>query len=406
MLAPIVVFGLLVMASSSSSASVRAAAPGVTNDQIKLGVTYVDLESIKDVVNGLNHGDYQKSYQAVIDDLNKRGGINGRKVVPTFGPINPIGTTGAQEACVKLTEDTKVFATVGFFLNDAPLCYLEQHKTPVVGGTITKEYLGKAKAPWFTLEAGDEVTSKAIDAFTAEGAFKGQKVGIVSAATQKGLLQDVVLPALQRNHVKATSAVIDAPPSDVVAGRQQADSIIERFKSDKITTIVAVDTATQVVGEALGKTSYRPRLVATNNSTYAGYARSAVADPAVLANSMSASTGIDFNDPALQKCFGVVEKVTHDKIVEQAPEGQPEYRVSAQNACRSIALFAAIAKAAGKNLTSTSFGKAINTLGPVEIPGSGAVTYDAKTHSFKQPIFIYRYDPATKLTVQDEKPVA
>jgi hypothetical protein len=406
MLAPIVAVGLLVLGSSVSSATVRAAAPGVTNDKIQLGVTYVDLESIKDVVNGLNHGDYQKSFTAVIDDLNKNGGINDRKVVPTFAPINPIGTAGGQEACLKLTEDTKVFATVGFFLNDAPLCYVEQHKTPVVGGTITKEYLARAKAPWFTLEAGDEVTSKAIDAFTAEGAFKSQKVGIVSLAQQKGLLDDVVLPALKRNKVKATSAVIDVPPSDVVAGRQQADSIIERFKTDKITTILAVDTATQSVGEALGKTSYRPRLVATNNSTYAGYARSNAADPSVLTNSISASTGIDFNDPALQKCFGVVEKVTKDKIVETTPEGQPEYRVSAQSACRNIALFAAIAKKAGKNLTAESFGKAISKLGPVEIPGSGAVTYDAKTHSFKQPIFIYRYDPTTKLTVQDEKPLA
>ena len=33
-------------------------------------------------------------------------------------------------------------------------------------------------------------------------------------------------------------------------------------------------------------------------------------------------------------------------------------------------------------------------------------TYDPKTHSFKQPIFIYRYDPTTKQAVQDEKPLA
>jgi ABC-type branched-subunit amino acid transport system substrate-binding protein len=406
MLAPIVVLGLLVTGAGTASASAPATATGVTNNQIDLGVTYVDLEAIKDVVNGLNHGDYEKSFRAVIDDLNKKGGINGRKVVPTFAPINPIGTAPAQEACLKLTEDKKVFATVGFFLNDGPLCYVEQHKMPVIGGTITKDYLARAKAPWFTLDPGDEVTSKAIDAFAADGAFKGQKVGMVSLAQEKGILDGVVLPALKRNNVKATSAVIDAPTSDVVAGQQQADAIVERFKTDKITTVLAVSSAVVGIGQALAKTNYRPRLVATHDSPYEAYVRQKDSDPTVLRNSISANTGVEFNDPALQKCFGVVEQVTGNKIVEQAAEGQPEYRVSAQTACRDIALFAALGKAAGKNLTVESFGKAINKLGPVEIPGSGTITYDPKTHSFKQPIFIYRYDPATKLTAQDEKPLA
>src|SRR5204863_7024601 len=112
------------MGAGAASGSARSAAAGVTNDQIKLGVTFVDLEAMKDVVNGLNHGDYEKSYKAVIDHLNKRGGINGRKVVPTLAPITPIGTAGAQEACLKLTEGTKVVAAGGVVLKDAALCYL------------------------------------------------------------------------------------------------------------------------------------------------------------------------------------------------------------------------------------------------------------------------------------------
>src|SRR5262249_5372058 len=197
-----------------------------------------------------------------INDLNSKGGINGRKIVPVYAPVNPIGTDPAQAACVKLTEDEKVFAVVGFFLNDAPLCYLEQHDTPVVGGTITSEYLARAKAPWSTLEAGDSATGLVVDALAQEGVFKKGKVGVISHSQEKPLLDNVVAPALKRNGVKYTSAVIDAPASDTVAAQAQADKIIQRFKSDGITTILSAGNAIDEGSRAEAEIpDYQPRMV-------------------------------------------------------------------------------------------------------------------------------------------------
>ena len=107
-----------------------AATPGVSKDEIKIGVTYPDLDAIRDVTD-ISHGDYEGSYHAVIDELNKKGGVNGRKLVPVFAKVNPLGTAPAQEACLKLTEDEQVFAAVGFFYFDAPACYVAQHDTPI-----------------------------------------------------------------------------------------------------------------------------------------------------------------------------------------------------------------------------------------------------------------------------------
>src|SRR6476619_3910781 len=125
-LATAVVVGLLATGAGAAGASVRADDSAVTKDQIKVGITYVDVASLKSAGINLDHGNYEKSYMAVINDLNAKGGITGRKIVPVFAPVNPIGTDPAQAACVKLTEDEKVFAAIGFFLNDGPLCYLEQ----------------------------------------------------------------------------------------------------------------------------------------------------------------------------------------------------------------------------------------------------------------------------------------
>ena len=138
-----------------------------------MGITYPDLEAIRSVTN-TNHGDYEKSYRVVIDDLNKQGGINGRKIVPVFAAINPLGTAPAQEACLKLTEDEKVFAAMSFFNADAPLCFVDSHDTPLLGGQTTSTNLAHAKAPWATLESGAELGPRQIDALVKAGALKGK----------------------------------------------------------------------------------------------------------------------------------------------------------------------------------------------------------------------------------------
>jgi ABC-type branched-subunit amino acid transport system substrate-binding protein len=394
---------LVVLVTVLGAAGVAwAAAPGVSKDEIKLGVTYVDLEAIRDVTD-INHGDYVKTYNAVIDDLNKKGGVNGRKIVPVFAPINPIGTAPAQEACLKLTEDEKVFATVGFFYFDAPNCFVAQHDTPVLGGTMNPTYLKQAKAPWMTLESGPEVTPRALDALAKGGALKG-KVGVVAIVDEKkSLLDPVVLPALKRNGVKNTVAVIDAPVGDTVAATQQAATIAEKFKSEGIKTVLLVGATPSVFSNALKNSDYRPKLVGTTFSTYQGAAINKATDPGIWKNGVTADIGYDFDDPSLQKCFSTVEKATGDTIVEHPEPGAPDYQASAWAACRYITLFSQLAGAAGKDLTVAGLGKAAAKLGTVTIPGLGAIKYQPTTHTWAQPIFMYQYDPAQQQLIKGQQ---
>jgi hypothetical protein len=379
-----------------------AATPGVSKDEIKLGVTYVDLDAIRDVTD-ISHGDYVKTYNAVIDNLNKSGGVNGRKVVPVFAPINPIGTAPAQEACLKLTEDEKVFATVGFFYFDSPLCYVAQHDTPILGGTMNPAYLKQAKAPWMTLESGPEVTPRAVAALANSGALKG-KVGVIATAPEeKSLLNPAVIPALKRNGVKNTVAIIDAAVTDTVAATQQAGTIAEKFKSEGIKTVLLVGSTPSAFTNALKNSDYRPKLVGTTFPTFQGAALNKATDPAIFKGGVTADLGWDFNDPSLQKCFGAVEKATGDTIVEHPEPGQPDYQASARAACFYINLFSQLAGAAGKDLTVAGFAKAAEKLGSVTIPGLGTIKYDPKTHTWIQPIYMWNYDPATQQLVIGEK---
>src|SRR3954463_7328828 len=386
----------------ASTASTPTAANGVTKDEIKIGITYPDLEAIRSVTN-TNHGDYEKAYRVVIDDLNRQGGVNGRKIVPVFAPINPIGTAPAQEACLKLTEDEKVFATVGFFYFDAPLCYVSQHDTPILGGTMNPTYLKQAKAPWMTLESGPEVTPRAVDALVKSGDLKG-KIGVVGVASEeKNLLDAAVLPSLKRNGIKNTVAIIDAPLSDTVAATQQAGTIAEKFKSEGIKTVLLVGAAPSAFSNALKNTDYRPKLVGTPFSTFQGAALNKATDPALWKDSATADISADFKDPSLQKCYGLVEKATGKTIVERPEPGAPDYQASARAACQYISLFSQLAGAAGKDLTVAGFGKAAEKLGTVTIPGLGTIKYDPTTHTWQQTLYTYKYDPTTQQLVIDKK---
>lgn len=398
------VLGLVVVGSTTATASSRrATTPGVTKKAIKLGVTYVDLSNLGGTID-IDFGDWQKIYEVLIDDFNANGGVNGRELNPVFAPVEPIGTVPAEEACVHLTEDEQVFAVTGFFLTP-PLCYLEAHNTPVVNGAQTAEDVARAKAPWFTLDPDDHFNSLAIDAFAAEGAFKGGKLGIVVDAQSQALYDDVVAPALKRNKVKGTVVTIDVVQGDEVATQQAARPIVERFDSDGINKILFVGTSAVQFGNVLAQTDYRPRMIVLNYTILRAFVQNPGSAVDVAKNAIGAYTLTDFNDPTLQKCFKVVEKELGYVVKETVGPDEPDYRSSSEIACRAIGLFAAIAEAAGKNLTVESFGKA-PLKGSLEVPGTGTITYDKKFKTFLQPVYIYRYDPATKTLVADDKPAA
>jgi hypothetical protein len=213
-----------------------------------------------------------------------------------------------------------------------------------------------------------------------------------------------VLPGLKRNGLKGTVAIIDAPLTDTVAITQQAGTIASRFQADGIKTVLLVGSTPSAFSNALKNSDYRPRLVGTLFDTFSAAADSKATDPELWKNSATAGLGVDFDDPSLQQCYRTVEKVTGKKITRFVPAGEKtNNEPSADNACRYISLFTQLAGAAGKDLTVDGFGKAAAKLGSVTIPGSGTIKYDPKTHTWVQPMYTYKYDPAQKLVVIDKK---
>ena len=67
---------------------------------ITIGIPYIDLATV-DRLYGLhlNQGSYPDAYNALIQDLNAHNGIDGRKVIADYAPVNPAVPTSGATSC-------------------------------------------------------------------------------------------------------------------------------------------------------------------------------------------------------------------------------------------------------------------------------------------------------------------
>lgn len=403
--------------STTSSTAPMSTEPGqgVTDDTIKLGVTYTDLSAIKEIMK-LDHGDYAASFKAYADWINESGGINGRKLAIADAPVNPIGTNAGTAACVKMTEDQKVFAVVGDPQSDIVPCYVTDHRTAVVGGWMSEEGLATAKAPWFTWKATlDRFAKKTVDGAAAKGVFTGKKVGIVTTAFYKPVVDAAVKPALAAANVTPTDVgVIDVPNNDAAAARAAAKTIAEKFKSEGIDVVISVAQTFSTWADGVAQTDYRPIQVPTDSNTVGAWV--VMKDDAQLSILNGSVTGggapadVWWNTVPMKECVSQIQTRTGTTIT--SPVGYvngssaPQSYVSAQIVCSTMSLFTTIAKKAGKTLNNDTFLAAGRSLGVYLVPGNGGDSnYTPTDPSGAPPVYLATWDPAKKEMVASPTPV-
>jgi ABC-type branched-subunit amino acid transport system substrate-binding protein len=359
--------------TSGASSAEAARAPGVTANTIKIGVTYVDEKSLQASGLTLDLGDYKGSYQALVDQINAAGGIDGRKIELTFAPINPVGTAPATTACLQLTEDTKVFAIVGFFLTDAVLCPVQQHDTAVIGGTQTNQLLAEAQAPWFTVSPGSEVPVKAVDKFHEQGLLTG-KVGVFAQVADQSLVDDQVMPELKKLGVDATKAILDAPAGDQAAVTSGTQTIAQRFQSEGIKKVVLVGDSSADWFVSMESQSYKPQLLISDSTAVQAFlGNKATSDTSLLDNSVEAQVysigNFQYDEPNMQACFKTLKAAGVSVPQPDPSDANKKGYTGPEDACSNLALLKAILEKAGKDLNYATFRDAGYHLGAVSIPG-------------------------------------
>jgi hypothetical protein len=385
-------------------------ANGVTSTSIKVGITYPDVAAIASIIN-VNPGDYKVAYTTLIDQINSRGGINGRKIVPVFAPVDPLGTSGAATACTHLTEDESVFAVMGFFQAADVNCYLVGHDTPIIGASLTASQSAQAKAPWFNNIISDsDLIPKEMAIFKQEGAFAGKKIGVVGTTPDQAEM-NIVIPALHKvkAHVVQT-ATNGVPDTDTAAFNQEYGVIAEKFRSAGVDTVVAVGNAGNSWAEALqlNQSTYHPRIVATDYidldayvTNKLGYEQSIIKDG--LTAGGYAPVADVWNDPSMKRCIATIQAAEPGAKINDpvsATSSTPVTWTAPELACQQVALFSDFAKAAGKTLTNQTLAKGAKSISKVIIPGGGgALSFPAGHGDGDGPVFVYQWNP-TKHVLQ------
>jgi hypothetical protein len=376
---------------------------GVTSTSIKVGITYPDVAAIASIIN-VDPGNYNVAYTTLINQINARGGINGRKIIPVFAPVDPLGTSGAATACTHLTEDENVFAVLGFFQAADVNCYLVEHDTPIIGASLTAGQSAQAKAPWFNNIISDsDLIPKEMAIFAREGAFAGKKIGVVGTSPDQAEM-NLVVPALHK--VKANviqTAINSVPDTDTAAFNQEYSVIAEKFQASGVNTVVAVGNAGNSWAEALqeNQSTYHPRIVATDYidldayvTNKLGYEQSIIKDG--LTAGGYAPVAAVWDDPAMKRCVATIHAAEPAATINNpvtATASTPVTWTAPELACQQMAMFSDFVKAAGRTLTNQTLAKGAKSINKVIIPGGGgALSFAAGHGDGDGPVFVYQWN--------------
>jgi Periplasmic binding protein len=392
----------VVAGAGPASGAPIAPAQAVTATSIRVGVPYVDLAAVRQFGITLDQGSFPDAYNAIIANLNAQGGINGRHLVPYLVAVNPVGTGPAITACTQLAEDDEVFVAIAPQQSD---CFLQQHHVPTISGTF--QNAGSTNGtPNFTLlppaAAYDPLQLVVLD---HRGVFKNKKVGLFAGVESDGGELKVVQRSLRSLGVHVVQSAVDgAPQSDEVATNQQAGLIAQRFQDAGVNEVIAVGTGATVWPEALqaNESTYLPAWVATDESGLESAVLGSSIQPKYLENVLTTSPVPSnytlWHTPAVQQCDRVVRKAYPSLKITPPTDpltGSDQTFYAVESACLNIDLFATIAKAAGKNLTWSTFTHAGYSLRNADIPGSGAPVSFAQGRPYALgPVYLVTFDRA------------
>ena len=371
---------------------------GVTETEIRIGMTSLDAEMF-----GFDQGDLASKWQVAADAVNAAGGINGRMLVPFIEVFDVLGSVGADAACVKFVEDEMVFAFVGWLREDNELCYTELNNTIAVNGNdVTPDAISRSNGLLFATEAttlGIEVNM--IAAAAADGLLEGKSVHLSLLVTEEALI-DPLIAALEAGGASISSVSTITAVDDVPAAEANHDVVVQRIADESPDLVYSLEPS--LMAAALIRAGIDIPVM-TSESDEDIYLNLGV-DPNdiqihVFAPAQNQTIWDQGNDPLLIECvenYNNAQITDEDGNVEMVnvteDPNQPANLDLVVRACQTVQLFAAIATAAGPNLTNETFLEAAANLGPIDLPGMSAASIgEGKIGADDSPMIKVVWDP-------------
>lgn len=224
--------------TSAAGAAGGATDIGVTATEIHLGIGILDIGVAAQLGFNFDIGDQRSRYQAMIDDVNGRGGIAGRQLVPHYRTIEAARPETQQAACVGWIEDDEVFAVMVStqFTQASGVCVTGQGATPLfMNDGFDQSYYGNGLL--FTTQPSDNRILRDQARYLVDaGVLEGRTIGILSGDGAERLAIDgTLVPGLAAGGFEV--AAIEEVPA-TVSGTQRMSIAISNFRAAGVDFVI------------------------------------------------------------------------------------------------------------------------------------------------------------------------
>jgi hypothetical protein len=388
-------------ASSSGSSAVvpvdqaSTSSRGVSATAVNVVFPVVSLNSLagqEGFAQDVEYGQQAEAINLFVDQINRAGGINGRRINPIIASYDPASESDMRALCKDWTEGSPAaFAVIdglGAWTGDNQLCITQEGHTPFLGQWTTVTSWTDQGSPylWWTGPDQSTVLQAVVDWGVGAHLLGGdRKVGVIAGdrASDQAALDDVLLPALHRAGVDPVVETIASDPSETATTDSEAPLVVQQLRSDGVDSVIPLIPFNVFFPLLQAQTAqgYYPRLLLSDYESSIQVSLGLIPVPyeKALDGQEGVTTltlgGIDDDrpqsaggyDPGLRSCWTVWHKA-----YPQIPPGNLSDFIEEQGPiaewCQAIRLFATAATDAGPDLDRRTFVTAMSKI--TDFPGT------------------------------------
>lgn len=356
---------------------------GVTADAITLSVFIADLGEVAKLGFQLDSGDQAAAFNGFVEETNKAGGVNGRRLEINYIKFDPLDQDDMRRACITATENVKSFATMNLagYYGAAILCVTEEHGTPYATA------LQHEAAEWYRRSRGlmvsylpnkDRILRQMVIDLDGLGLLQGRKIGVVDSAYTADKLssETALLPSLAARGYTVLHRATIPEAADQAAAAISVE--IEQMRSKGVDTILfAVNfLVEQVWVQQATNRGYNPRYHVSDmggGATDAGTNQMPASYDGTIGFT-SLRTGEERaglpEHPGSAPCRKRWSDATGKPMERSTPNA-----ANVVGACILMTDFVRAARAVGPDLKRAAIPKQYESMGQFEVPGVNPGTF-------------------------------
>jgi hypothetical protein len=367
---------------------------GIVGNTVNVVFPVVALNSLagkEGFAQDVEFGEQTKAIHFFVNQINKAGGIHGKKINAIIANFDPTNEADMRALCKDWTEGTPAaFAVIdgaGTWTGDNQLCITQEGHTPLISQWTTVTNWTQKGAPylWWTGPDDAAVLQATVNWGLSSGLLGGnRKVGVIAGdrASDQAALNQYLLPDLERAGVTPVVETIAADPAETATTNTDAPLVVQKLKSAGVNSVIPLIpfNAFFPVVNAETQDNYFPKLLLSDyeESITAALGLIPVPDEQALDGQQGVTTetlgGFDDNrpesqggyDPGVRSCYNDWHKAYPNRV-GTSQSAFIEEQGPIQAWCTSIRLFATAARNAGTILNRRTFVQAMSKI--TDFPG-------------------------------------